>query len=202
MRIERIADNRIKVTLTSADLIHLDINIERLTPDSKELHTFLFNIMETIREETDFNPYSGQVVVEATPLHDGISIIVSKLVEKACMTREQFKKIKSIKPKEKQRKSLVEIFYFDDFEALCSALSSLDAADLSQAGLYRQENSYCIIIKSSEASSRGSYILREFARRILPKSVREEHIIEHWELVAENDELIKMAIGIQELKSK
>ena len=106
------------------------------------------------------------------------------------------------KSEEKQRKSLVEIFYFDDFEALCSALSSLDAADLSQAGLYRQENSYCIIIKSSEASSRGSYILREFARRILPKSVREEHIIEHWELVAENDELIKMAMGIQELKSK
>ena len=35
--------------------------------------------METIREETGFNPYNGQVVVEATPSQDGISILVKRL---------------------------------------------------------------------------------------------------------------------------
>lgn len=63
MRIEKLNKDKIKVTLTTAELINLDIDVKRLSPDSKELHTFLFHIMETIREETGFNPYNGQVVV-------------------------------------------------------------------------------------------------------------------------------------------
>ena len=52
MRIEKLNKDKIKVTLTTAELINLDIDVKRLSPDSKELHTFLFHIMETIREET------------------------------------------------------------------------------------------------------------------------------------------------------
>ena len=60
MRIEKLAENKIKVTLTAADLSRLNIDIKQLTPASRELHTFLFHIMETVREETGFNPYNGQ----------------------------------------------------------------------------------------------------------------------------------------------
>ena len=60
MRIEKLNKDKIKVTLTTAELINLDIDVKRLSPDSKELHTFLFHIMETIREETGFNPYNGR----------------------------------------------------------------------------------------------------------------------------------------------
>ena len=59
--------------------------------------------METIREETGFNPYNGQVVVEATPSQDGISILVKRLnkgIKK--ITEEQFKKVVSVKPKKKE----------------------------------------------------------------------------------------------------
>ena len=56
MRIEKLNKDKIKVTLTTAELINLDIDVKRLSPDSKELHTFLFHIMETIREETGFTP--------------------------------------------------------------------------------------------------------------------------------------------------
>lgn len=55
--------------------------------------------METIREETGFNPYNGQVVVEATPSQDGISILVKRLnkgIKK--ITEEQFKKVVSCQP--------------------------------------------------------------------------------------------------------
>ena len=103
MRIEKLNKDKIKVTLTTAELINLDIDVKRLSPDSKELHTFLFHIMETIREETGFNPYNGQVVVEATPSQDGISILVKRLnkgIKK--ITEEQFKKVVSVKPKKKE----------------------------------------------------------------------------------------------------
>lgn len=51
MRIEKLNKDKIKVTLTTAELINLDIDVKRLSPDSKELHTFLFHIMETIRKK-------------------------------------------------------------------------------------------------------------------------------------------------------
>ena len=115
MRIEKLNKDKIKVTLTTAELINLDIDVKRLSPDSKELHTFLFHIMETIREETGFNPYNGQVVVEATPSQDGISILVKRLnkgIKK--ITEEQFKKVVSVKPKKKEPGTEC-VFYFETF---------------------------------------------------------------------------------------
>lgn len=192
MRIEKLTDNRIKVTLTSADLMKLDINIKQLTPDSKELHTFLFHIMETIREETDFNPYSGQVVVEATPMSDGISIIVSKL----CAEREirkQPRKITSVRPKQKNSNISVKAYYFDDFEALCDVLAGLRRDTLLSGKLYRKESEYCLIITRSKHSD---YILSEFSTGKFSYSVKPEHIMEHWELVAAGEKLLSMAEGI------
>ncbi|MGN0107001.1 MAG: adaptor protein MecA, partial [Hominilimicola sp.] len=49
MRIEKLNNDKIKVTLTASDLINLNIDVKQLEPDSQELHTFLFHIMETIR---------------------------------------------------------------------------------------------------------------------------------------------------------
>lgn len=200
MRIERLTNNRIKVTLTTADLMHLDINIEQLTPNSKELHTFLFHIMETIREETDFNPYSGQVVVEATPSREGISIMVSKMQnQEKNITREQFGKISSVKPKLKKNKKPLEIYYFDDFEVLCDALVRLQPESLPDGSLYRQDDKYCVVIKNEERFIQSIYILNEFAKRKLSYPLQEVHIKEHWSLVARGESLMSMISGIIDL---
>lgn len=203
MRIERLTDNRIKVTLTTADLMHLDINIEQLTPDSKELHTFLFHIMETIREETDFNPYSGQVVVEATPSSEGISILVSKMQKKEKhITREQFENISSVKPKVRKRKNTLAAYYFNDFENMCSALSMLQPEALKVGSLFRQGNRYYIFIKNEKCFEKSMNILSEFAKRGLLTAIQELHIREHWTMLAEGDKLVSMAEGIAELEKK
>ena len=136
MRIEKLNKDKIKVTLTTAELINLDIDVKRLSPDSKELHTFLFHIMETIREETGFNPYNGQVVVEATPSQDGISILVKRLnkgIKK--ITEEQFKKVVSVKPKKKEPGTEC-VFYFETFNDMCGAISEMDKSILSKASLF------------------------------------------------------------------
>lgn len=196
MRIEKLTDNRIKVTLTSADLMSLNINIKQLTPDSKELHTFLFHIMETIHEETDFNPYSGQVVVEATPAQDGISIIVSKLCAERDV-RRQPRKITSVRPKQKNGHTEFRTYYFDDFEALCETLVRLHGDLLLCGKLYRTGNDYCLIMKHTEKSD---YILSEFSSDKSSYSMQAEHIMEHWELVAAGEKLLSMAKGITELR--
>lgn len=200
MRIEKLADNKIKVTLTSEDLTHMDIKIEQLTPNSKELHTFLFNVMETIREETGFNPYNGQVVVEATPLKDGISIMVSKLAsEKKTMTKEEFKHIKSIKPKKKQSTVKFILYYFDDFEVMCDALVNIEEEAVKSGKLYKHSDTYCLMVKKDESYIKTHCILSEFAVKRSAHLVQPDHIMEHWTLVAARSSLLDMVKGIAEL---
>ena len=154
MRIEKLNKDKIKVTLTTAELINLDIDVKRLSPDSKELHTFLFHIMETIREETGFNPYNGQVVVEATPSQDGISILVKRLnkgIKK--ITEEQFKKVVSVKPKKKEPGTEC-VFYFETFNDMYGAISEMDKSILAKASLFKLNKTYCILIRNDNENKR------------------------------------------------
>ncbi len=200
MRIEKLTGNRIKVTLTTADLTDMDINIRQLTPDSAELHSFLFYIMEAVREETDFNPYNGQVVVEATPSKDGISLIISKLgAVKGGALRGRYGRITAIKPKIKKKPSDLGLYYFDNFDNLCEALTRLEDEALINSRLYRLSNDYCLILRNSKRFERGGYILNEFASGKSRYPMRAEHITEHWTPVAAGEKLRTMAKEIAKL---
>lgn len=200
MRIEKLNNDKIKVTLTTSDLINLDIDVKQLAPDSKELHTFLFHIMETIREETGFNPYSGQVVVEATPSRDGISILVSRLNSNSKrITRTQFKKASSVKAKLKKSVNN-EIFYFDNFDDLCSALKELESDSLLAGSLYRLNNTYCFAIKNNELSHEKCLgIMAEFSAGKSGYPLQMTYIKEHGHLIAKGSELLEMAEQIKQL---
>lgn len=196
MRIERLSDSRIRVTLTTADLMGLNITIEQLRADSKELHAFLFNIMETIKAETGFNPYNGQVVVEATPYSEGISIVISKIHTSASEVGRQ-KKIKSITPHIK--KSEPEIFYFECMDDLCAALVETEKEALIKGSLYKLENEYCIILNSERKNLKSRNVLLEYAMRRKLGIAHESFVKEHGRLIAEMENLVVMTEKIKNL---
>lgn len=198
MRIERLAVNRVRVTVTSADLEGLNMNIEQLRPNSKELHSFLFNIMETIREETDFNPYNGQVVVEAMPSSEGVSIIVSKIHEGAVrMPLRARGRIKSVTPHIKRRPPL--IFFFEEMDDLCGALVRIDEKALLSSALYKAENGYFFTLPSTPRFHEAFGVLAEFASRQVRRILQDNFIKEHYTVVAEAEGLVNMAQGIKKL---
>ena len=191
MRIEKLSGDRIKVTLSSSELINFDIDVSTLTPDSKELHSFLFHVMEAVREETGFNPYNGQVVVEATPSRDGISIIVSKMRPSSRKIKEDIKNGISVQAKIKQNPKY-SIFYFGDFDDLCNALCLLRDDELSLGSLYRMNDTYCYVTKNTSKFSRCIAIMSEFASKTSAYPLQLTYIMEHGEKVAESSDLIYM----------
>lgn len=198
MRIERLAVNRVRVTVTSAELEGFNMNVEQLRPNSRELHSFLFNIMETIREETDFNPYNGQVVVEAMPSSDGISIIVSKIHDGAVrIPHKTSGRIKSVTPHIK--KSPPAIFFFEETDDLCGALVRTDKKALLQGALYKDEKGYFLILKNIHRYPKSEGVLLEFASRQVRRKLQESFICEHCKLIAETEQLADMAKKIEEL---
>lgn len=194
MKIEKLENNKIQVTLTMEDLTLYDIDIKKMTPDCSNLHKFLFDIMESVKEETGFNPYSGQVVVEANYNESGIILLISKLrsvsvsdTKKKLFQNKQF----TAKIREKKKR-----FMFESFENLCTALSMLSEQMLLGTAVFKYEEKWYVINKGSE---KAQYILGEYCDKLGESVYTELFLQEHAKLVCEGKSSVEMTQIIKAL---
>lgn len=209
MRIERLTENKVKVTLTGDDLSGFNINLQKLTNNSTELHSFLFQIMETIREETGFNPYSGQIVIESRSVGDGLSITISKIEQNTFKTVEKVKNGKRIRARVRSGGSDISTYYFENFDDLCSALINIDEEVHKSCSLYKLGGSYCYILDAGRPVFKDSRLLcssvstlSEFSDRCSVMPMQHLHVKEHGRIIAEGRGLSGMAKSIAKLEGK
>ena len=195
MKIERVENDKIKVTLTSEDLILYDISGETVTPDSPKLHRFLFDIMESVREKTGFNPDSGQVVVEAIKDKNGITLFISKL--KTFDGREikkiSPKKIKSVKISKNIHKNR---YCFKSFDSLCESFKIIKEEHFNESSLYKYDEKWYITVPSKNTLLNS--VLREYCDYI-SENVSDMFLKEHGELIAKGEKLISLVKGVKAL---
>ena len=198
VRIEKLELNKVKVIVYPVDLNDMNINIKTLRPDSPQLHTFLFEVMERVKKETGFNPYSGQIVVEALPMEDCVELTVTKISEKK--PRDAMKsKPKRVRAVLKNKEDTNTLYTFESFDNLCKALMCLNESVLNSASYYRIENNHLLNLKNVTLETHT--VLREFMSDFDNSKLNENFLREHGELIAENDRLITMAKGISDLYS-
>ncbi|MBQ5589248.1 MAG: adaptor protein MecA, partial [Anaerotignum sp.] len=84
MKIERISENQLKLTLTKDDLKERDIKLEDLITPSEKTQKLFRDIMEQALDEEDFiSSENTPLMVEAVPMGtEGIMIIVTKVNNK------------------------------------------------------------------------------------------------------------------------
>lgn len=189
MKIEKIEVNRIKVTLSAPDLLDMNINIKSLTPGSPKLHGFLYDIMERVRKETGFNPYNGQVVVEATPEGDGVVLTVTKLNdEKNC--RQRPKKVRVIQPQNVKKLT----YKFESFEHVCELFLHSEPENFSEGGLYEYMNIFYMVLPKNAVPA-----LAEFGTAKNMYALSESFLAEHGKLHAKGEKLVNMAYGVKRM---
>lgn len=189
MKIEKIEMNKIKVTISALDLVNMNINIKSLTPNSPSLHDFLFEVMEEVRAQTGFNPYSGQVVVEATPSEGGIILTVTRLAEENPAPCRP-KKVRVVGHRSPQKLT----YSFSSFENLCELFSASETAEFVKASLYEYNEQFFLTLPKHNNLS-----LAEFATPADSASLGESFLGEHGKLHAEGKSLVRMAEGVKEL---
>lgn len=222
MRIQKISTDKVVVQLTDTDLEHFDLDFEKSIPQAADLHKLLFEVMEIVKNETGFDAYrGGQVVVEATPFENGLSLLITKIrTEKKSMSYEDFSKIKRVRVKEKRAVSHDELrdmakklgiikdsknsknelvsYIFDNFENLESAVCAVPDLDFSDMVLCRNDKKYALIGKRN-AEIKEFNVLSEYTARISGKDIVANRIKEGWQLIAENDELVRMTNEIRKM---
>ncbi len=195
MRIEKIEGNKIRVTLSQEDLDNYHINIKMLRPDSPQLHTFLFKIMERVKRETGFNPYTGQIVVEATPSQEGIVLVVTKISEhkpKAVPAKDGIR-VRAVKKAKLKRR----IYYFESFLDLCGAFEHIQGDILGRCRLYCTGEKFYIV---SENGIDQYDKITEFGTLIGHGEITEAFLAEHGRLIAQGNGLREMAVNVKNLK--
>ena len=195
MRIEKLEFNKVKVAVFPVDLMDMNISIKSLKPDSPQLHSFLSDIMERIKEETGFNPYSKRTVVEASPMGDCMVLTVTKICEKT----NEYKR-KKIKAVLKNREIKKRVFFFEDFDDLCGAISQMSDESLVEAVCYKIEKQFALSVVSVKQDEDG--MLCEFSSGSDAHRLADDFLSEHGELIAQGEELLKMSYGIKRLKEK
>ncbi len=198
MKIERLDSNQIRVVITEADLKKLDTSVDELRPNSLELHTFLFKIMEQVKIETGFNPYNGQIMVEASPSADGVVLIVTKIAEEHDR-KELQEKMRHVRAIKKKPVTKTRVYGFKEFNSLCMALKNISNELLWSSALYKMDNVYYFIVKTKAKSDRFHNVLSEFCDEYKYPVMYDKIIEEHGEIVAANDKLVQMAAEISKL---
>ena len=194
MKIEMLENDKIKVTLTLEDLVLYDISGETVSPDSPKLHKFLFKIMESVKEKTGFNPYNGQVVVEAVQDMTGITLFISKLktIGEIDIKKNFCKNIKSVKVNIHKNRYL-----FKSFKNLYDAVLMINEDDLRNSALYKYDEKYYISVPSKKTALNS--VLREYADIVLENGFSDLFLKEHGKLIANDEKLVSMVKGIKAL---
>lgn len=196
MKIEMIEQNRIRVLLTRSELAERNLTTDNLKRNSPYLNEFLFEVMEQIREKTGFNPYSGQVIVEASSDGEGLILIVTKLSpQKKKLSGKDKKRYINARPVLKNACRRKNIYIFDDFEAVCGAVVRLDKRAFEYSSLYRIENKFYYYLEQGTGFEKSNAVLCEYSIRF-GKLCSKEYLDEHGDVIFDTYELYEMALNL------
>ena len=205
MKIERLSENQIKLTLTPADLREHNINIEELIKPSSEQTKELFkDIMEQAFDSCGFSFENTPLMIEAAPLSvDGLMLIVTRLPEqtdpkeKAALLSQnketrRFRKKPMIRhePKKLSDEGIM-LYSFDSLEHAGLAAAHLKDVFCGFSQLYKYQQRYFFLLqqpvsKNGEADSAVERVLSEYGQKHTPSVLAKYHLMEHGELLLDD----------------
>ena len=199
MKIEKINDNKIKVTLSTAELQERNLNFQALRYNTPEAQTLFWDMMKQAENEHGFKTANCQLFIEAAAsMNDEQFIVtVTKLQDKDLAPVPQKKKLPA--PELKVRKKVVPknqnfIYKFNDFEQIYNLVESTEITSDLTATLYEYQNSFFIV---SKPSKQLHLIISEFGEIVNDSVVIEGILAEHGNKIIENNAFSTIANSLK-----
>lgn len=195
MKIKQISNNHIEVTVTEGDLLLFDMDMESLTSNSPNLRTFLFSILERVKDKTGIDVKSGQVFIEARKDENSIVFTIKRM---GLTKEEKRKKYKNARPVIKPSVMRIHIYAFKKFADMSAALGYLDEDILLCASLYSFEDEYYCIFKCDCKFEKYDSVLSEFCIEKMQSGVIDAALCEYGKCIAVGEDVISLIRGIKE----
>jgi adapter protein MecA 1/2 len=203
MKIEKINDNKIKITLSVNDLQERDLNFDNLTYNSPQTQELFWDMMHQAEMEYGFSAYDCQLFIEAVP-SPGETLIITVTKISADTDFESIHKfIKSkfkkseLRTKKKFKKAPVSllIYSFDEFENLCSVSNAISNNHIEDSSLYKYKDSFYLMIHLKAPSAKVDSIdatAIEYGNKVSQPNLMEGILNEHGNVIIDSDAIGKL----------
>lgn len=202
MKIERISENQLKLTLTKDDLKERDIQLEDLITPSEKTQKLFRDIMEQAMDESDFISENTPLMVEAVPSGgDGIMIIVTKVANKEkqgksgadllSQTQEarrwKKKPLDTMEHRAEQASDLL-IYSFPALDDVINVSLRLDSTFHGESAVYKNDNKYFLVLQgdtynTEDSSEELELVLKEYGQKHVSTPLAKYYLIEHGETI-------------------
>ena len=202
MKIERISENQLKLTLTKDDLKERDIKLEDLITPSEKTQKLFHDIMEQALEEEDFVSENTPLMVEAVPMGtEGIMIIVTKvnnkdkkgntaadLLQQAQETRRWKKKPLDTLEHAEEKNSDILIYSFPELDDVIRVSLRLDGGFKGESSVYKNDGKYFLVLQgdtytAEESSDELELVLKEYGQKHVSTPLAKYYLLEHGETI-------------------
>ena len=188
MKIEKLAEDKIKITITIDDLAERNIDLYSFMYNSPESQDLFWDVMSEAEKEYGFNVDDSMIYVEASTSGGGnFTLIVTKTKEKPIVklsTSKPAPNKENIKLKRKKIPAFLKdgLYKFASFEDVCSFCSSIDVREIVDSTLYRLDDTYYL-----KASIIPATLILEYASIVKYPLLVEARILEHGNVVIEKN---------------
>lgn len=213
MKIEKISDTQIKVTLNHSDLIDRNLKLSELAYGSQKAQALFKDMMARANEEFGFETDNVPLMIEAVPLStDSIMIVVTK-VDDPSQIEQKLEAIgerpthRTFKEPEEDRltdlalmgkdiseaqittanKEIALTYLFNDFDQMCMAAHRVQPMFAGDNSLYKYNEKYFLVFgknKKADSEFEGMVgVLDEFGSRCPSSALNEMFLKEHGKLM-------------------
>ena len=202
MKIERISENQLKLTLTKDDLKERDIKLEDLISPSEKTQKLFRDIMEQALDEEDFVSENTPLMVEAVPMGtEGFMIIVTKvnnkdkkgntaadLLQQAQETRRWKKKPLDTLEHAEEKNSDILIYSFPELDDVIRVSLRLDGGFKGESSVYKNDGKYFLVLQgdtytAEESSDELELVLKEYGQKHVSTPLAKYYLLEHGETI-------------------
>lgn len=189
MKIERLAQNKLKITLSGDDLRQWNIDIRSLTADSEELKDIFWSIIKTAEEETGFVIDDSQLMVEAISRNDSFIMLITKIDQPA----EKITRVKTRKKKTPVSSQLV--FSFASLDDATEACKHIENRFVGTSSLYKYQGTYYLVLDTINEylACDLDTMLSEFGKKAEEPAILCGLLSERGELLIPGDAIADMA---------
>ncbi|MGL4737986.1 MAG: adaptor protein MecA [Cellulosilyticaceae bacterium] len=217
MKIEKVSDTQIRVTLNHADLKTRDIKIGELAYGSSKAQALFKDMMHKAYEDFGFETENVPLMIEAVPLStDSIMIVVTKVEDPSQIdekldtigerpTHRTFKdpvadrladlellsksEEKPSSPKAKESDTL--LYVFNNFDDICHVAHHIKPLYFGDSSLYKYADKYFMLLGKNERKNTKISILvsllGEFGQRGQSSELSELFLKEHGKLMIDGE---------------
>lgn len=199
MKIEKINENKVKITLTIDELSQRHITIKDIEQDSNKAQDLFLDLLEETELNEDFIMDDSQLFVEASSDNENLFVVTITKID-------YMPELSKYAPKKKRKtNSRIEytvassIYKFADLDKifdLCSKLSA-EKAFMGTNSLYKYEDSYFLVFSDSSIKNRKFLktfvILSEYSEQFYATDMYKTLIKEKAKLITDKRAIQKLS---------